>query len=151
MTLNRKLASLRKKEGLSQAEVSEKLDVSRQAVSRWESGDSKPSIENLQSLCRLYNVPLDYMLDESENGPPGKVSERPVEEHRLAEDVQKKRKLWIRRLMIIVSVVAVVLVVCSYSYYNYKKSQEENDLDLHAIQGEHSTLPEESDFDLNWD
>ena len=38
MTLDKKLARLRKREGLSQAEVSEKLDVSRQAVTKWETG-----------------------------------------------------------------------------------------------------------------
>ena len=65
MTLDKKLARLRKREGLSQAEVSEELDVSRQAVTKWETGTSRPSIENLQSLSRLYNVPLEYLLDES--------------------------------------------------------------------------------------
>ena len=65
MTLEKKLACLRKREGLSQAEVSEALDVSRQAVTKWETGTSRPSIENLQSLSRLYNVPLEYLLDES--------------------------------------------------------------------------------------
>ena len=65
MTLDKKLARLRKREGLSQAEVSEALDVSRQAVTKWETGTSRPSIENLQSLSRLYNVPLEYLLDES--------------------------------------------------------------------------------------
>ena len=49
MTLEKKLVRLRKKEGMSQADVSEKLNVSRQAVSRWESGDSRPSTENLQN------------------------------------------------------------------------------------------------------
>lgn len=58
MALEKKLVRLRKKEGMSQADVSEKLDVSRQAVSRWEAGDSRPSTENLQALCRLYNVKL---------------------------------------------------------------------------------------------
>ena len=49
MTLEKKLACLRKREGLSQAEVSEKLDVSRQAVTKWETGTSRPSIE----ICNL--------------------------------------------------------------------------------------------------
>lgn len=54
MTLEKKLVRLRKKEGMSQADASEKLNVSRQAVSRWEAGDSRPSTENLQALCKLY-------------------------------------------------------------------------------------------------
>lgn len=56
MTLEKKLVRLRKKEGMSQADVSEKLNVSRQAVSRWEAGDSRPSTENLQALCKLYTT-----------------------------------------------------------------------------------------------
>lgn len=55
MALEKKLVRLRKKEGMSQADVSEKLDVSRQAVSRWEAGDSRPS--NLVSEERVYSVP----------------------------------------------------------------------------------------------
>ena len=66
MTLEKKLFRLRKKEGMSQADVSEKLNVSRQAVSRWEAGDSRPSTENLQALCRLYNVKLDDLLSDEE-------------------------------------------------------------------------------------
>lgn len=62
MTLEKKLVRLRKKEGMSQADVSEKLNVSRQAVSRWEAGDSRPSTENLQALCKLYNVMLERRL-----------------------------------------------------------------------------------------
>lgn len=62
MTLEKKLVRLRKKEGMSQADVSEKLNVSRQAVSRWEAGDSRPSIENLQALCKLYKGKLQDRL-----------------------------------------------------------------------------------------
>lgn len=67
MTLEKKLVRLRKKKGMSQADVSEKLNVSRQAVSRWEAGDSRPSTENLQALCRLYNVKLDDLLTVTYN------------------------------------------------------------------------------------
>ena len=46
--------------------MSERLDVSRQTVSRWETGNSRPSTEeNLQALCKLYNVKLADLLDKS--------------------------------------------------------------------------------------
>lgn len=64
MTLEKKLVRLRKKEGMSQVDVSEKLDVSRQAVSRWEAGDSRPSTENLQALCKLYTPVAAAELEE---------------------------------------------------------------------------------------
>ena len=67
MTLEKKLACLRKREGLSQAEVSEELDVSRQAVTKWETGTSRPSTENLQCLSKLYNVPLETLLDDTKD------------------------------------------------------------------------------------
>ena len=49
--------------------LNEKLAVSPHAVSRWESGESRPSTDNLQALCKLYHVPLDYLLNESGDEP----------------------------------------------------------------------------------
>ena len=64
MTLDKKLFCLRKKEGLSQVEVSEKLDVSRQAVSRWESGTALPDVEKVSQIASILNVSCDYLLNE---------------------------------------------------------------------------------------
>lgn len=85
MALDKKLSRLRKKEGLSQAEVAEKLDVSRQAVSRWESGEAKPSTDNFQALCKLYHVSIDDLLNESEEELPA-----PATESRPKGDTQRK-------------------------------------------------------------
>lgn len=63
MELKEKLAALRKEKGLTQSAVAEKLDVSRQAVSRWESGTVLPSTDNLKCLSVLYEVPVDYLLN----------------------------------------------------------------------------------------
>ena len=59
MKLEEKLISLRKANGLSQFNLAEQLGVSRQAVSKWEAGASKPSTENLETLAALYDVPLN--------------------------------------------------------------------------------------------
>ena len=59
------LTEARRQSGLSQKEVAEVLDVSRQAVSRWETGAAAPSTENLVELARLYGVTLDALV----NGP----------------------------------------------------------------------------------
>ena len=71
--LPEKLSELRKKKGLSQIELAEALNVSRQAVSKWETGAALPSVDNLLSLRELYNVSLDEMLDERE-GPENTVA-----------------------------------------------------------------------------
>ena len=145
MTLDKKLARLRKREGLSQAEGSEELDVSRQTVTKWETGTSRPSIENLQSLSRLYNVPLEYLLDESGDELPAPAA--PAAERGPEQKVQKKEKQWMR--LLVIGTVVLALLVCFLFWYG--RGQKENGLDLHSIQGEESTLLEEPDFNLNWE
>ena len=63
MQLGEKLTQARKTAGLTQADVAAKLNVSRQAVSRWESGQSKPSTEKLLALGALYGVSIDQLLN----------------------------------------------------------------------------------------
>ena len=65
-----RLTALRKQKGLSQAQLAEALDVSRQAVSRWEVGATLPSTENLLALRDLYGVTLDALLYEETPPPP---------------------------------------------------------------------------------
>ena len=63
MALGEKLTQARKAVGLTQADVAARLNVSRQAVSRWESGQSKPSTERLLALGELYGVSIDQLLN----------------------------------------------------------------------------------------
>lgn len=75
MDLAERLAALRKRTGLSQGDVAERLNVSRQAVSRWETGFTVPSTDNLSHLGRLYGVTLDELLSYSAALPPEKPQE----------------------------------------------------------------------------
>lgn len=76
MILADKIIRERKKLGLSQEELAEKMNVSRQAVSKWESAQSIPEIEKLLQLSRLFGVTTDYLLkDEMENEEYSAVSE----------------------------------------------------------------------------
>lgn len=72
MTTAEKLVRLRKEKGLSQLQLAEEINVSRQAISRWEVGLAVPSREKLKALSELYHVSMDYLLSDKE-----------------AEDVQK--------------------------------------------------------------
>ena len=56
------LLELRKKNNLTQDELAEKLYITRQAVSRWESGETIPNIETLKSLSKLFNVSINTLL-----------------------------------------------------------------------------------------
>lgn len=67
MRLGQKIAELRKKDHLSQEALAEKMNVSRQAVSKWESDQSIPDIEKIVDLSELFGVTTDYLL---KNGTP---------------------------------------------------------------------------------
>ena len=66
MNLSDRLQALRKSHGLSQEQLAEKLDVSRQAISKWESGQANPDINNLLKLSSIYEVSTDYLLSGRE-------------------------------------------------------------------------------------
>jgi transcriptional regulator with XRE-family HTH domain len=64
MTFGEKLQSLRKQSGLSQERLASQLTVSRQAISKWELDSSLPDIENIIQISKLFNVSIDYLLDD---------------------------------------------------------------------------------------
>lgn len=78
MRFHEKLYSLRKAAGMTQADLAEKLNVSRQAVSRWEMGTAMPEIENLIAMSDLFGVTLDEMLKEKKDASPAEAAEPPT-------------------------------------------------------------------------
>lgn len=66
MTLGGKIREARKRCGLSQEQLAEKLCVSRSAIAKWETDKGMPDVGNLKMLSRLLNVSVDHLLDEGE-------------------------------------------------------------------------------------
>lgn len=64
MKLSEKIYYYRKKQGKSQEELAETLDVSRQAVSKWETGESEPEIGKLRALASVFGVTVDFLLSD---------------------------------------------------------------------------------------
>lgn len=62
MNLGEKLIKLRKEKGLSQEEVSEILDVTRQTVSKWETNMSSPDFDKIVPICKLYNISTEELF-----------------------------------------------------------------------------------------
>lgn len=65
MKLNEKLKTLRLHYGYSQQKLAEKMYISRQAVAKWESGDSIPDYEHLKKIAEIYEIKVDDMMDEN--------------------------------------------------------------------------------------
>jgi len=87
-----RLVQLRKKNGLSQEELADKLGISRQAVSKWERAESSPDTDNLISISKLYNVSLDELLKTDEN--PDALRARVREEEKDSHHREKKSPLY---------------------------------------------------------
>ncbi len=69
-TLADRIQQLRREHGLSQEQLAEKLNVSRQAVSKWESAQAQPELDKILALSELFCVTTDYLLKGSRGTPP---------------------------------------------------------------------------------
>ena len=84
MNFSEKLISLRRKAGLSQEQLAAQLDVTRQSVSKWESGSAVPELGKLIALSDLFGVTIDYLVKDTVTEP---------ERAETAEAVQLERRL----------------------------------------------------------
>ena len=106
-SLPTKLVSLRKQKGLTQMELAEKLNVSRQAISRWEVGAAVPSTDNLKVLGELYEVPVDYLLNDAiEN-----ISKQNEERQEIISNEQKRNGIFLNRWILYIGVTAVLVLL----------------------------------------
>lgn len=121
MELSQKLKELRKKQGLTQLELAERLFVSRQAISGWEAGTSRPSTENLQSLSRLFETLLD---DTAEAEPAAAPEKLPAEEQ--AKEEGKGQGLGKdRRYKAIVMVIVLLAILLTTAVLAHRRTAQE--------------------------
>lgn len=76
MKFNENLKYLRKKEGLTQEELAEKLNVSRQSVTKWESGQSLPDIEKIKEIAYMLSVSVDSLIGDVESKSTNKIKKK---------------------------------------------------------------------------
>ena len=65
MNLSDNLKRIRKENNLSQEQLADKLGVSRQSVSKWESGQAYPEMDKVLQLCQLFNLNIDELLNQN--------------------------------------------------------------------------------------
>ena len=73
MTIGSRIQALRKERGMSQEELANKLSVSRQTVSQWETGQTAPSIDNIYTLKDIFGVSFDALMSEHQTESPQKA------------------------------------------------------------------------------
>ena len=110
MTLAEKLYNLRRKQGLSQEALAEKLDCSRQVISKWENGTTTPDAEMLQKYSDLFCVSIDYLVKEDISEP---TSVQPIE-----KNSQNRKLLGILGLVISLLGCALLIVFGAISVFS---------------------------------
>lgn len=118
------IAELRKEKGLSQYDLAEMIPITREAVSRWERGKSKPSKDSLEILSKIFNVSIEELLLGRKNSNSKSDKENLVLD--LYEDNTKKQKM-LKRLFLVL-MITIVLFLGSYFFNNY------NTINVYTIQ-----------------
>ena len=126
MEFNNKLYELRKQKGFSQEELANRLNVSRQTVSKWEVGDSTPDMEKLIAISDLFGISLDELiLDKSPTPPPVVQSAKSevyreiksdIKEKVLTDSNRKKVRKWLKIAGIILGAILVVDLISFLIY-----------------------------------
>ncbi len=124
-TMAKRLTALRKQRGFSQEQLAEKLNVSRQAVSKWERAEAQPDISNLSALSKLYGITIDELINgkaEQEEVQPTPFSDTEEsleddsapEEETAAENTDPRIKLYVYIGIVVVVIVTIVYLVMGY-------------------------------------
>lgn len=113
MTVGERLLDLRKKKGLSQEEVANILNVSRQTVSKWETGESRPDFDKIVPICELFEISSEELLTGNS------VKSKDIEIN--SEDEEFKRKKRTEGLVrgIFLYFVAVAWITASVAGFNF--------------------------------
>ncbi len=107
MKFEEKLIKLRKENLLSQEELAEKLNVTRQTISKWELGQSKPDIEKLKEISSLFKVSIEQLTDDNNTEINKKIKEK---------DNSK-----VAKIIITITVIAVVIIITLIVAFVYQR------------------------------
>lgn len=106
MKLNDKIIKLRKDNNLSQEEFGNKIDVSRQAISKWENGESNPEIDKIKEISKVFNVSYEYLLNDDID----------TQEIKIEESINTKNKKSNTGLKIFLIVLLIYMIFCIYKF-----------------------------------
>ena len=116
MEIGNKIAELRKKNGLSQEELAEKVGVTRQTISKWELGETSPDLKQAKELSKVFKVSLDELVD---NDIKNILVEKTSNTEKLAGLILK-----LIRFVVIFVIVAPILYIVLYIVF--KNVREKN-------------------------
>lgn len=112
MDFSEKLLALRKANDLTQEQLAEKLDVSRQSISKWESGQVVPDLGKIVALSTVFNVTTDYLLKSSEIDDLSMKTELLEKQQQMMLIREQRRQQVFTCIMYSIAVYLVFFAVC---------------------------------------
>lgn len=123
MEFNNKLYELRKQKGFSQEELANRLNVSRQTISKWEVGESTPDMENLVAISELFEISLDELVldkvpEEADTSAQVVKSEfySDIKENVLTDENRKKAKKGLKIAAILLGIIVLIDLISFVIY-----------------------------------
>lgn len=127
MKLSDKLIKLRKEKGWSQEEFAEKLDVSRQAISRWENGTALPDAQNILRISKLFNVTADYLLNDDQEDHEREIDIPALETEKEETEPLVQKKKYPYLISAFCFIIFIILVVCAIMWVVNRTNDPTND------------------------
>lgn len=148
MSLAKKMIELRKQNGLSQQDLADRLGVSRQAISRWETGAVQPLADSVKSLAQVFQVSTDYLLNDDLDTPTPPPTAQPAPPQEKPTPTRKHRK-WLLALAALAAAALLVLVtaVATAHYLQWKERQP---VPASEMLTEKDDGKADGTFDLTW-
>lgn len=112
MEIGNKLNQLRKLSGMTQEQLAEKINVSRQTISKWESDSTSPDLESIVKISRIFHVSLDDLLREAETGVTNKTDEQITLEDLMKINLHNRKMT----MLLIGGLLCVVVSVLNFAH-----------------------------------
>jgi len=112
MEIGNKINQLRKLSGMTQEQLAEKLNVSRQTISKWESDSTSPDLESIVKISRIFHVSLDDLLKEGETGVANKNDEQLTLEDLMKINLHNRKMT----LLLISGLIFIMVSILNFAY-----------------------------------
>jgi transcriptional regulator with XRE-family HTH domain len=152
MTLREKLIVLRDKAGITQMALAHQLGVSRQAVTRWESGETAPSMDKLKMLAKVYDVSLDWLCSDANDvaSEPQREVNKAVTCEAGTDKKGKSDSSTKKPALIIIGILMAILVLIIMCSIAGKKQDSTPDTWVKDMEQDESNSSEVGSFDIDW-
>ena len=149
MSLAKKMIELRKQNGLSQRDLADRLGVSRQAISRWETGAVQPLADSVKSLAQVFQVSTDYLLNDDLDTPTPPPTAQPAPTPQKEPTPARKHRKWLLALAALAAA-AVLALVTAMGTMAYLRWEEDHPVSMYDVLSEKDDGQSDGTFTVSW-